>query len=154
MNEILKRVLQLKDNLHVFIDTGFHDDVLSNDEYIKERFFLIEKYKTKTPEVIKNCRTISDFINQLRLVASGSGSWQSRREYIEHEFKDFLNFLEFGENENIATYDESTFSNDTISIILQKDVFEHVKSLLKSEHYYSAVEESYKIVRDKLKLIT
>jgi uncharacterized protein (TIGR02391 family) len=33
-------------------------------------------------------------------------------------------------------------------------VFDHVKSLLKSGHYFNAVEESYKIVREKLKLIT
>ena len=33
-------------------------------------------------------------------------------------------------------------------------MFDHVKSLLNSEHYFNAVEESYKIVREKLKSIT
>lgn len=49
---------------------------------------------------------------------------------------------------------EANFSDNTISIILQKEVFEHVKSLLESRHYFNAVEEAYKVVREKLKLIT
>jgi len=52
------------------------------------------------------------------------------------------------------TISEANFSDNTITILLQKDVFEHVKSLLKTEHYFNAVEESYKIVREKLRLIT
>lgn len=52
------------------------------------------------------------------------------------------------------TISEANFSENIISILLQKEVFEHVKSLLESEHYFNAVEESYKIVREKLKLIT
>jgi uncharacterized protein (TIGR02391 family) len=51
--------------------------------------------------------------------------------------------------ENIIS--EANFSDNTISIILQKEVFDHVKTLLNSEHYFNAVEESYKIVREKLK---
>jgi uncharacterized protein (TIGR02391 family) len=49
---------------------------------------------------------------------------------------------------------EANFSDNTISIILQKEVFDHVKTLLNSGHYFNAVEESYKIVRAKLKSIT
>lgn len=49
---------------------------------------------------------------------------------------------------------EANFDDNTISIVLNKDVFSHIKELLKSWHYYNAVEESYKIVRAKLKSIT
>lgn len=59
----------------------------------------------------------------------------------------------FGEK-GIEKISEANFYENTISIILQKEVFDHVKSLLESGHYFNAVEESYKIVREKLKLIT
>jgi len=55
------------------------------------------------------------------------------------------------ENENKS---KATFKNGTISITLQKDVFCHVQKLLNSGHYFNAVEEAYKIVRQKLKDIT
>lgn len=154
MDDVLNRVVQFKEKLHDFIDLGEHDDILTNDSYIKERCFFVANYKNKIPSFLKDCRNISDFLNHLRQVASGSGSRQTRRQDIEYEFKDFLNFLEFWESWEVSNYDESSFSNDTINIVLQKDVFDHVKSLLESGHYYSAVEESYKIVRERLKSIT
>lgn len=49
---------------------------------------------------------------------------------------------------------EARFDDSTISIILKKEVFNHVKKLLNTGNYYNAVEESYKLVREKLKLIT
>lgn len=55
-------------------------------------------------------------------------------------------------NNNIYASKDS-LSKSAISIILQNDVFNHVKSLLESGHYFNAVEESYKVVRDKLSSI-
>ena len=49
---------------------------------------------------------------------------------------------------------QATFKNGNINIILQKDIFDHVQTLLNDGHYFNAVEESYKIVRKKLKDIT
>jgi len=49
---------------------------------------------------------------------------------------------------------KASFSNGSINISLQNDMFDHFQKLLKDEHYYNAVEESYKIVRKKLKEIT
>ncbi|MBP7846058.1 MAG: TIGR02391 family protein [Candidatus Pacebacteria bacterium] len=49
---------------------------------------------------------------------------------------------------------KATFKNGNIHIILQKEVFDHVQKLLNNGHYFNAVEESYKIVRQKLKKIT
>lgn len=49
---------------------------------------------------------------------------------------------------------KATFNNGYINITLQKDVFDHVQKLLNSGHYFNAVEEAYKIVRQKLKSIT
>ena len=49
---------------------------------------------------------------------------------------------------------KAIFKNGNISIVLQKEVFDHVQKLLNNEHYFNAVEEAYKIVREKLKDIT
>jgi len=56
-------------------------------------------------------------------------------------------------NENeIST--EAKIIGEEISIRLQENVFSHVKKLLRDNHYFNAVEESYKIVRKKLREIT
>lgn len=49
---------------------------------------------------------------------------------------------------------KATFKNGNINIELQKEIFDHVQNLLNDGHYFNAVEESYKIVRKKLKDIT
>lgn len=49
---------------------------------------------------------------------------------------------------------QATFKDGNINIELQKDIFDHVQKLLNDKHYFNAVEEAYKIVRQKLKEIT
>jgi uncharacterized protein (TIGR02391 family) len=147
----LDRAIKFKEKLHALIGLTDDDSILSNQDYIEERNYFVNSYKGNIPKFFENCRTQSDFINQLRIVASGGGSWQARREFIEKSFVDFLNFLEFG---NSSDYNEASISDNQINIILQKEVFSHVKKLLNDEHYFNAVEESYKIVREKLKSIT
>lgn len=46
---------------------------------------------------------------------------------------------------------QASFKNGYINIVLQKDIFDHVQKLLNDGHYFTAVEEAYKIVRKKLK---
>jgi len=48
----------------------------------------------------------------------------------------------------------ATFKNGSINISLKKEIFDHVQKLLDNGHYFNAVEEAYKIVRQKLKSIT
>lgn len=55
---------------------------------------------------------------------------------------------------NIENKSHASFKSGNISITLQKEVFDHVQKLLNSQNYFNAVEESYKIVRQKLKEIT
>ena len=47
--------------------------------------------------------------------------------------------------------DDHVFSGKSVSIILRSEIFDPVRGLLNSGHYAHAVEESYKIVRKKLK---
>jgi uncharacterized protein (TIGR02391 family) len=49
---------------------------------------------------------------------------------------------------------QATFKKGTINITLQKEVFDHVQKLLDNGHHFNAVEEAYKVVRQKLKGIT
>ncbi len=44
--------------------------------------------------------------------------------------------------------------NDEITINISPEIYEHVKRYLATQDYYHAVEESYKIVRQKLKDLT
>jgi len=64
-------------------------------------------------------------------------------------------------NENIIIKDfdrsvnvQASFKVDAITIKINEDILDHVKTLLETGHYFNAVEESYKIVRVKLKSIT
>lgn len=54
----------------------------------------------------------------------------------------------------ILSESKATFQDGNITIELQKEIFDHVQKLLNDGHYFNAVEESYKIVRQKLKDIT
>lgn len=56
--------------------------------------------------------------------------------------------------EEIENKSQATFKNGNINIVLQEDIFDHVQKLLNDGHYFSAVEEAYKVVRKKLKDIT
>lgn len=53
--------------------------------------------------------------------------------------------------DNTTNQSNASFLNGNITITLQHEVFDHVKELLNNGHYFNAVEESYKIVRKKLK---
>jgi len=61
---------------------------------------------------------------------------------------------QLGTKTKVENKSRATFKNGNINITLQKEVFDHVQKLLNSGHYYNAVEEAYKIVRQKLKDIT
>ncbi len=137
-----------------FINLTGDENSISDDAYIQKRSFFIQHYRDKAPSFLRDCRTISDFTSHLKRVASGSGSWQARRDFIDDQFSDFLNYLEFGESSDQKETSKATIENGVINITLQDEVFSHVKGLLEDEHYYNAVEESYKIVRDKLKSIS
>lgn len=47
-----------------------------------------------------------------------------------------------------------SITSDVISIKIRAEIYSHIKSFLDSGHYFTAVEEAYKIVRQKLKDIT
>lgn len=126
-------------------------NAITEQQYEENRSFLIEQVPNNTPKFLKDCRTLKSYTSYLINVAAGSGSWKARREQIYSEFRPLLDYLEFGEKTNSNT---TTINDDKISIVLEKDIFDHVKKLLNDGYYFNAVEESYKIVRGKLKDIT
>ena len=151
MNIDLNRAIKLKQKLYSLYDLALDGKDISNNFYMQERSYFIEHYLQHIPPFLKECRTLDDFMHKLTQVASGSGSWKARRDFVETEFKKFLDFLEFGE---ISKYSKAEIKNREINIVLQKDVFDHVQNLLNDGHYFNAIEEAYKIVRKKLKDIT
>lgn len=59
-----------------------------------------------------------------------------------------------GTHQTTTEKSKAEFKNGNISVILQPEIFDHVKDLLDHGDYFHAVEESYKIVRKKLKELT
>jgi uncharacterized protein (TIGR02391 family) len=58
------------------------------------------------------------------------------------------------ENINGVTISQASFKKGSIKISLRDEIFDHVQKFLTSGHYFTAVEEAYKIVREKLRNIT
>lgn len=90
-------------------------------------------------------------------------SWGSRipdnyKEFELIKYRPIFHFITFKSKSNTITgkqvKTEANYDDNTISIILRKEVFSHIKKLLQNWHYHNAVEEAYKIVREKLKSIT
>lgn len=68
--------------------------------------------------------------------------------------KDIEKRLSDSKNDVKESNVEATFNKGDITISLQKAIFDHVQNLLNDGHYFNAVEESYKIVRQKLKEVS
>ena len=49
---------------------------------------------------------------------------------------------------------EASIIDKNITIVLNEKIFAHVRRLLSNKHYSNAIEEAYKVVREKLKEIT
>ena len=47
-----------------------------------------------------------------------------------------------------------SITSDVISIKIRDEIYNHIKTFLDSGHYFTAVEEAYKVVRDRLRTIT
>lgn len=54
----------------------------------------------------------------------------------------------------ISETSTASITSDVISIKIRQEIYSHISSFIDSRHYYTAVEESYKVVREKLKEIT
>ena len=54
----------------------------------------------------------------------------------------------------ISETSTASITNDVISMKIRQEIYSHISSFIDSRHYYTAVEESYKVVREKLKEIT
>ena len=152
----LERALQLKEKLITLVDLSVDENLIGDNYYKQERKYLIDYYPEKVPICIKQCRNLNDFTNFLKSVDTGTGSWHSRRMFIYNEFDSFLDFLEFGESvQNTKLQSEDVLElENSLSIILEKELFEHIQKYLKTEDYYHAVKESYMFVREKIKQIT
>lgn len=54
----------------------------------------------------------------------------------------------------VAITTEATVTNSRISIEIHEDIYSHIKSYLSNGDYFHAVDESYKVVREKLRELT
>lgn len=146
MSEIFDRAIKLREILLKSIDLS----PSPNDAmYQEERKFFLSNYHDHIPSILKNCRTINDVQTKLREVASGTGSWAARKQYIMYDFNDLLNILEV-----YIINQETNSYNNKLQVIINDALFNHISKLFEDGHYYNAVEESYKFTRDALRKIT
>ena len=138
------RIIQFQQALVEIVENA---DSMDSDYYSTERKFLIDNYPNVLPEFLKSCRILENFKSHLYNISSGYGSWNIRRTFIYSEFKDLLNYIEFGT-------EKESFNKESINIVIREEIFNHIQGLLSDGHYFNAVEEAYKIVREKLKEIT
>jgi uncharacterized protein (TIGR02391 family) len=141
------RAVEFQDSLISVVENGD----IGEDYYKEERDFFLKNYKDYVPSFLFKCRTVKLFNNQLMKVAYGSGSWALRRSFISDEFEKLLEFLEFGEVKRTSSPLMSSQHKLSLELIGE---FSHVQNLLDSKHYFNAVEEAYKVVREKLQSIT
>lgn len=144
----LERVLKFKEKLSSFVNNNAES--IDDNYYKKERKYFIKRYPQKVPIFIKDCRNWNDFINRFEPTDYYQLDYNN---FIDNEFLDFLDFLEFGENIQSEKINSENLDN-SLSIILEKELFEHIKKLLKDEHYFEAIIESYKFCIAKLTQIT
>lgn len=123
------------------------------------RVFLKATNSTEYKVILKE-----DYIDKIKEVKSfletswGSSIPDNYKELDIIKFKPIFHYEKFKpkwnntQEQQIKT--EAHYDDNTISIVLKKEVFAHIKELLEWWHYFNAVEESYKIVRAKLKSIT
>lgn len=104
-------------------------------------------------EYIDKIKEVKDFLQ----ISWGSPIPGSYKEFDIIRYKPIFQFEKFKPKwNNIEKHikTEANFKDNTISIVLKKEVFSHIEKLLNTWNYYNAVEEAYKIVRAKLKSIT
>jgi hypothetical protein len=68
-NDVLKRAIELKDKMLLFVDCNNHDGELSDQMFSAERYFFIEHSGEHAPDIIRKCRSIRDLIACLKNVA-------------------------------------------------------------------------------------
>ncbi len=149
----LERALQFKEKLITLISLSIDEELIDDNYYKKERKYFIKRYPQKVPIFIKDCRNWNDFINRFEPTDYYQLDYNN---FIDNEFLDFLDFLELGENvQNTKLQSEDVLElENSLNIILEKELFEHIQKLLKSEHYFEAIIESYKFCIAKLTQIT
>lgn len=129
---------------------------------------VIDDLKKKFGE--EKYKDIFEFLNQKKFIQRKDGvpypkrpgitilalkpiSWRLTSDGVEHYEAESEKYDDKPLNAYSST-SQATFKDGSINIELQKEIFDHVQKLLSDGHYFNAVEEAYKIVRQKLKNIT
>lgn len=106
-------------------------------------------------EVSSTLSTVADHIEAKRATDSLCGVSDQQLASIRKVAAELsINSYAPAVSAHFAITTAATVVNDKISIEIQADIYRHIKSYLESGHYYNAVEESYKLVREKLRELT
>lgn len=115
--------------------------------------------------VARSIRQFSDYIDAKRLdpgwVSSPFDSISDRHIAKLHEIADRLqntvavdSSVHSLNSSTPITTTSASVSGDSIQIEIHPDIYRHIKQYLDNKDYFHSVEESYKVVREKLREIT
>lgn len=118
-----------------------------------------QQWKASSENIIKTaCGTHSNYLDNFRnetehgaheeCVRAGKGILTALKEDLEAGLYAPLN------NTYTSDVSKATVSRDTASIKISSEVYEHIEQYLVNKDYFHAVEESYKVVKEKLREIT
>ena len=150
MSQFKEKLISLMDCDSNMIKNYVYEKFIDNNYYEEERKYFIKKYSQKFPYCIRASENLNKFISILNCEMS---NLQNKRLFVKNTLMEFLDFLEFGEIIQSEKISSENLDN-SLSIILEKELFEHIQKLLKSEHYFEAIIESYKFCIAKLTQIT
>ena len=106
---------------------------------------LYKKWSTKLDFFILKNKDYKDILYV-------KGSWSGLFYTLKEQVNKLEGLKEILENDLINN-NENNF-DDLLNIKIKPEIYKHIKQYLDVENYFHAVEESYKIVREKLKEIT
>jgi uncharacterized protein (TIGR02391 family) len=108
-----------------------HDILLTETEYLVQKGLLESRQKVLSGDMV------------IKITANGIDKVENGKQ---------IEALESVLSLPIKT--DVSITSDVISVKIRPEIYDHIKSFLDSGHSFTAVEEAYKVVRDKLKNIT
>lgn len=119
-----------------------------------------QQWKTSSENIIQSiCGSTSNYLENFKKETKSGGRTVCVKagRGILVALKEDINAGVYGNlQQNATAYDVSAASvvSDTVSLKINEKIYSHIRQYLESKDYFHAVEEAYKVVREKLREIT
>ncbi len=131
----------------------YDDDLYPNNHQISNsKAYRLRAFwnNATSQEIAKAISGLAEYIDAKRLNGQGSSSY----EQVEKMREIAKRIGEESRANGIPKVSTATIANNQIQIEIREEIYNHIKTYLDNEDYFHAVEESYKVVRERLRSIT